>query len=134
VTQLEAYAALSNGALEYILRDASAAAAAGFDPLAEAKYLDQINDATTILARRGRDVAQAKIDANKALFSRTWDYRVKRGDIEASDEARDFALGQMEYLGWPVPTATLLLDLFVLFTDIRRASYVAATHFAPETF
>ena len=40
--------------LQYIIKDASEAAKAmqGHDPKAEAKYLDQVNDAATELARR----------------------------------------------------------------------------------
>jgi len=52
-----AYRKLSDAALRFIVKDASEAArnmlAIG-DASAEAKYLDQINDATTILAERAR--------------------------------------------------------------------------------
>jgi hypothetical protein len=46
----------SNEALRYIIRDASEAAKAmrGHDPIAECKYLDQMNDAATVLAWRKR--------------------------------------------------------------------------------
>lgn len=57
MTQLQEYAHRSDAELRYILKDASEAALAmrGVDPVAEAKYLDQVNDASTILARRHRD-------------------------------------------------------------------------------
>ena len=50
---------LTDEQLAFVLKDAREAADCmrGFDPVAECKYLDQINDACTILAMRGRDRA-----------------------------------------------------------------------------
>ena len=50
---------LTDGQLHFALKDARDAAdcMCGFDPVAECKYLDQINDACTILAMRDRDRA-----------------------------------------------------------------------------
>jgi hypothetical protein len=49
-----AYHALSLAQLEYIIHDATEAAHAmrGHNPAAEAKYLDQVNDAATIIHYR----------------------------------------------------------------------------------
>ena len=46
---------LTDAELRYIIKDAGAAALnmRGFDAMAEAKYLDQVNDAQTVLAYRG---------------------------------------------------------------------------------
>ena len=54
MNQLKAYAMKSAAELEYIRKDAKEAAECmkGFDPVAEAKYLDQVNDACTVLYRR----------------------------------------------------------------------------------
>ena len=54
MNQLDAYARKSTAELEYIRKDAAEAAACmkGMDPVAEAKYLDQVNDACTVLYRR----------------------------------------------------------------------------------
>jgi hypothetical protein len=53
---LETYASKSDAELLYIIRDAAHAAAAlrNVNFTAECKYLDQMNDATTILSRRRR--------------------------------------------------------------------------------
>jgi hypothetical protein len=50
------YHTLNDAALRYIIKDAGEAARAMRDhaPDAEAKYLDQVNDAATILYYRGR--------------------------------------------------------------------------------
>ncbi len=55
MSNLAAYSRKTTAQLLYILRDASEAAVAmrGMDATAEAKYLDQANDAATVLARRG---------------------------------------------------------------------------------
>ena len=52
---MAAYQKKSTAELIFIIQDASAAAIAMRDvnPAAEAKYLDQVNDAVTVLARRG---------------------------------------------------------------------------------
>jgi hypothetical protein len=49
----------SDAALRYIVQDAHEAALAmrGHSPEAEAKYLDQVNDASTVLAYRTRRAA-----------------------------------------------------------------------------
>lgn len=54
MNQLAAFAAKSDAELHYIIRDASEAVRAMKDvnPIAEAKYLDQVNDAATVLYRR----------------------------------------------------------------------------------
>jgi DNA mismatch repair ATPase MutS len=46
----------TNGELAYIIRDAGEAAYCmkGLDPVAEAKYLDQVNDATELYSRLKR--------------------------------------------------------------------------------
>ena len=48
------YREKTNGELSYIIRDAGEAALCmkGLDSIAEAKYLDQVNDATTEMFRR----------------------------------------------------------------------------------
>jgi hypothetical protein len=53
------YSAKTNEELRYILKDAREAAnnMRGFDPKAEAKYLDEINDAASELARRMKRAA-----------------------------------------------------------------------------
>lgn len=58
---LKAYATKTEVELRYIIRDAAEAAANmhGFDDVAECKYLDQVNDATTVLARRAAVVANS---------------------------------------------------------------------------
>jgi hypothetical protein len=52
--QMNPYREKTNGELAYIIRDAGEAAYCmkGLDAVAEAKYLDQVNDATTELYRR----------------------------------------------------------------------------------
>lgn len=54
MTNLQRYNGLGDDALRYIIKDASEAARAmqGMNPEAESKYLDQANDAATILYRR----------------------------------------------------------------------------------
>jgi hypothetical protein len=58
---LKSYHAKSDAELLYILRDAAEAAVnmRGLDPVAECKYLDQVNDACTVMhmrrSRRDRD-------------------------------------------------------------------------------
>ena len=51
---LAAYRRKSDAELQYIARDAAEAAIAmhGWDGAAEAKYLDQVNDASTVLYER----------------------------------------------------------------------------------
>lgn len=63
MTQLRSYARKTDAELRYILRDAGEAARAmrGVDSAAEAKYLDQVNDASTILYRR----QEARADATR---------------------------------------------------------------------
>jgi hypothetical protein len=58
---LKSYATKSDAELLYIIRDAAEAAAAmrNHDATAEAKYLDQLNDATTILVARRQKRAEA---------------------------------------------------------------------------
>jgi hypothetical protein len=60
---LESYAKKSDSELLYIIRDAGEAAQAmrGHAPEAEAKYLDQVNDASTIMYQRRR-ANQAKYE------------------------------------------------------------------------
>ena len=50
---------LTDGELLYIARDAKEAANAmrGHDPVAECKYLDQVNDACSVMAARRRAVS-----------------------------------------------------------------------------
>lgn len=50
------YHAKTSFELQYIIKDAGEAAKnmRGFNPAAEAKYLDQVNDACTVLAHRRR--------------------------------------------------------------------------------
>lgn len=57
---LTAYATKADAELEYIKRDAREAADAmrGVDAAAEAKYLDQVNDAATVLYHRQNPVAK----------------------------------------------------------------------------
>lgn len=60
MSQLEAYEAKSNDELHYIIHDATEAALAmGVlgDREAEGKYLDQVNDACTVLYRRKQEAA-----------------------------------------------------------------------------
>ena len=54
MSNLTDYAKKTSAELCYIIKDAQAAAVAmrGMNDTAEAKYLDQVNDAATILARR----------------------------------------------------------------------------------
>jgi len=54
MNQLNLYRTKTIGELEYIVRDAGEAAAAmrGLDDKAECKYLDQVNDACTVLYER----------------------------------------------------------------------------------
>jgi hypothetical protein len=55
---LENYAGKSDAELHYIIRDAGEAGQAmrGVSIEAECKYLDQVNDASTVLAQRRREV------------------------------------------------------------------------------
>jgi len=55
------YHALSDAALRYVIKDAGEAALAvrHYDYAAECKYLDQVNDASTVLAHRRRAVDKA---------------------------------------------------------------------------
>ena len=69
LTQLQSFARKSDEVLRYIIKDAREAAnnMRGFDPKAEAKYLDQINDASTVLARRARGLQRVRdtVDVNE---------------------------------------------------------------------
>lgn len=51
---MNTYRTKTDAELQYVVKDASEAAKCmqGFDPKAEAKYLDQVNDACTELHRR----------------------------------------------------------------------------------
>lgn len=75
-SNLASYAKKTNDELHYIIRDASAAAVAMKShgtmsgDAAEAKYLDQVNDATTILARRAARSAKSwKCDECGKLYT-----------------------------------------------------------------
>jgi hypothetical protein len=59
MNQLSAYRMKSDAELRYIAKDAAAAAQAmkDHDPAAEAKYLDQVNDAFTVLYQRHKHTA-----------------------------------------------------------------------------
>jgi hypothetical protein len=63
------YFSKSDDELRFILRDASEAAdcARGFDDRAESKYLEQIDDATTVLAQRARSRLCWKLDDEAKL-------------------------------------------------------------------
>ena len=60
------YSKKSDDELRFILRDASEAADAmrGWDDAAEAKYLEQIDDAATVLAERARDRAHSLVSGD----------------------------------------------------------------------
>ena len=65
-TQLSQYRLKTTDELRYIAKDAHAAAVAmrGHNPAAEAKYLDQVNDACTVMFERARaDRRAAKKEA-----------------------------------------------------------------------
>ena len=65
-TQLNQYRLKTTDELRYIAKDAHAAAVAmrGHNPAAEAKYLDQVNDACTVMFERARaDRRAAKKEA-----------------------------------------------------------------------
>lgn len=59
--QLSQYRAKTDAELLYIAKDAHAAAVAmrGFDDQAEGKYLDQVNDACTVMFERRRAARRA---------------------------------------------------------------------------
>jgi hypothetical protein len=59
VLQGHAFHQKSDAELHYIIKDAGEAARnmRGFDERAEAKYLDQVNDAATVLYARQQEVA-----------------------------------------------------------------------------
>lgn len=66
MTQLSQYRLKTTDELRYIAKDAHAAAVAmqGHDTAAEAKYLDQVNDACTVMFERARaDRRAAKQEA-----------------------------------------------------------------------
>jgi hypothetical protein len=76
------YHALSDATLRYIARDASDAAHAmrHHDPAAECKYLDQVNDAATVLAHRRRAVDKAiKADCRIGTHEATQIHRLLDG-------------------------------------------------------
>ena len=64
------YHAKTDAELNYIVRDASEAAKAmqGHSPKSEAKYLDQVNDASTVLYHR-KTQAMSKIKATKQALA-----------------------------------------------------------------
>lgn len=65
-TQLSQYRLKTTDELRYIAKDAYAAAVAmrGHNPAAEAKYLDQVNDACSVMFERARaDRRAAKKEA-----------------------------------------------------------------------
>jgi len=61
---LDEYATKTDDELRYIIKDASEAALAmrGHSPASEEKYLDQVNDASTILYRRRRGLDEITAD------------------------------------------------------------------------
>ena len=66
MTQLSQYRLKTTDELRYIAKDAHEAALAmrPFNPAAEAKYLDQVNDACTVMFERARaDRAAANVAA-----------------------------------------------------------------------
>ena len=61
MNQLQSYHKKSDEELQYIIKDAAEAAIAmrGLDLGAEMKYLDQVNDACTVLySRKGQDLLE----------------------------------------------------------------------------
>jgi hypothetical protein len=72
MSNLRAYAKKTDDELRYIISDASGAAMAcrDCDGTAEAKYLDQVNDATTTLAHRATRAAKVATNAHRARSDR----------------------------------------------------------------
>jgi hypothetical protein len=70
IQDMNSYRTKTDAELNFIMKDASEAAQnmRGFDPVAEAKYLDQINDAATELARRGH----AKPSKSQRAYDAGW--------------------------------------------------------------
>lgn len=104
MSNLTAYRSKTDAELHFIIKDAHEAADAvrGHDPVAEAKYLDQINDAcTTLNARRqGRSLASTAswILRNKATGEVVCE-TFERAMVDALNTAKYEAVPILEYLG-----------------------------------
>lgn len=59
---------------------------------------------------------------NEKEFARCWRWLAKNGHVEEGDDAFDFAHEWMKRLGWPVPSAALLLDIHKRYADLRFAN------------
>ena len=83
----------STSALHYIIKDAGEAAKAmrGHDKKAEAKYLDQVNDASTVLNFRRRGGKQVKEAVGV-------EYRGKSKDLRLANEIHKLVTGRLP--GW----------------------------------
>jgi hypothetical protein len=78
-----------------------------------------------------------RVNANKAQFIRAWSWLERAGNI--TECPREIAEARLADLGWPVPTAALLIDIDTTFTNARverqqADSGAAAVHFQSEAF
>lgn len=72
------YHSKTNDELRYIQKDAGEAAVAmkGHDPKAEAKYLDQVNDASTVLHHRSKKESTDQVDEAKINGKDPSEYKI----------------------------------------------------------
>src|ERR1019366_2004061 len=94
------YHTKTNDELNYIAKDANAAAMATRGMPAEGKYLDQVNDASTVLgyrARGGKDLSQSPATAIAAQHGISTDHLGGRGDRYTATMERTGGLHPDEY-------------------------------------
>lgn len=123
-----AYHKKTNAELEYIVKDAGEAAKAmqGHNPAAEAKYLDQVNDATTVLAYRKQ---HGMPDWYKEKYNLKEDENLEEiGKVGTALGAAGMAAAALAGAGAPAAaqTTTVRPDIFVQYDQASLQKNFAA--------
>lgn len=123
-----AYHKKTNAELEYIVKDAGEAAKAmqGHNPAAEAKYLDQVNDATTVLAYRKQ---HGMPDWYKEKYNLKEDENLEEiGKVGTALGAAGMAAAALAGAGAPAAaqTQTVRPDIFVQYDQASLQKNFAA--------
>lgn len=123
-----AYHKKTNAELEFIVKDAGEAAKAmqGHNPAAEAKYLDQVNDATTVLAYRKQ---HGMPDWYKEKYNLKEDENLEEiGKVGTALGAAGMAAAALAGAGAPAAaqTTTVRPDIFVQYDQASLQKNFAA--------
>ena len=92
------YSKKTDDELKYIQKDASEAAKAmkGMDDKAEAKYLDQVNDASTELHKRSQKKKTEEVDVDEAAKGRSIDTKITPSLSQAENNKNKKAMNSKE--------------------------------------